>query len=393
MTHFSRGALYKFIFLAGLSGVLPLSYISPLRLFNTGTSTTIGIYTTLKAQTHLNIKKPITTKQYINLYLQKHDSLLAEQQQQLANPLHYFQDSNGKQLYGVRDSHGKIIIPAKFRKPRGVNLRRPIGGGIIEMPIRDSLRNKNSNLPATPFSEVYNRKGQLLYLTQFFDNGSDYFSEGLRRYVDHQKIGFVNRQGNIIIPAYWDFATPFQYGYATVYIGGWEKKVIDKMDQHWIIQPTSDTATHYVINKKGERVSPLTSTTNHKIKQTTSSKTHSSQDIHTKTEVATINGKRYPYPFKYNKKEQQIRNRLNQHKALINFIAKELNTHKSSIHFEVVENPSSYFPFYSLQLFDKSTNNDYMTIYADTDGQAFYYYQPFDEVLTPLNLWLQEQHQ
>ncbi len=49
-----------------------------------------------------------------------------------------------------------------------------------------------------------------------FDNGPDYFVEGLARFVRDDKIGFVNEQLERVVPAEWDFAFPFEGGVARV---------------------------------------------------------------------------------------------------------------------------------------------------------------------------------
>lgn len=52
-----------------------------------------------------------------------------------------------------------------------------------------------------------------------FDNGPDYFVEGLARTVGNRKIGFVNRQLDTVISPAWDFAAPFDHGVAAVCAG------------------------------------------------------------------------------------------------------------------------------------------------------------------------------
>lgn len=49
-----------------------------------------------------------------------------------------------------------------------------------------------------------------------FDNGADYFSEGLARTHRDGKIGFVDRDLIVRIPPTWDFAFPFSGGFALV---------------------------------------------------------------------------------------------------------------------------------------------------------------------------------
>uniref|UniRef100_UPI0033426921 WG repeat-containing protein n=1 Tax=Castellaniella defragrans TaxID=75697 RepID=UPI0033426921 len=47
-----------------------------------------------------------------------------------------------------------------------------------------------------------------------FDNGPDYFEEGLARFVENGKMGFHDEALNIVIPAQYDFVFPFSGGKA-----------------------------------------------------------------------------------------------------------------------------------------------------------------------------------
>jgi WG repeat protein len=49
-----------------------------------------------------------------------------------------------------------------------------------------------------------------------FDNGADYFAEGLARTVRNGKIGFIDKRLVEIVPARWDFALPYERGVAVV---------------------------------------------------------------------------------------------------------------------------------------------------------------------------------
>jgi len=60
------------------------------------------------------------------------------------------------------------------------------------------------------------KKGRHLATILNFDNGPDYASEGLIRYEDANKIGFVDEACKIRIVAKWDFAFPFSAGRAVV---------------------------------------------------------------------------------------------------------------------------------------------------------------------------------
>jgi hypothetical protein len=69
--------------------------------------------------------------------------------------------------------------------------------------------------------------GLLLYLISsgktapalWFDNGADYFVEGLARTVRAGKVGFVDKSLSEVISPRWDFAFPFESGLAVVCTG------------------------------------------------------------------------------------------------------------------------------------------------------------------------------
>ena len=56
--------------------------------------------------------------------------------------------------------------------------------------------------------------GQKLFRPFIYDNGPDYFSEGLSRYVKNNKIGYINARGKVQIEVRFDFARPFSEGMA-----------------------------------------------------------------------------------------------------------------------------------------------------------------------------------
>jgi hypothetical protein len=47
-----------------------------------------------------------------------------------------------------------------------------------------------------------------------YDNGPDYYVEGLSRYIDKNKMGFINREAKIVIDARFEFVRPFSEGRA-----------------------------------------------------------------------------------------------------------------------------------------------------------------------------------
>jgi len=69
-----------------------------------------------------------------------------------------------------------------------------------------------------------NQDDSVILIPYIFDNGPDYLSEGLFRFIENGKIGFANKQFKKIIPAKFDFVYPFENGYAIFNAGGKKAK-------------------------------------------------------------------------------------------------------------------------------------------------------------------------
>lgn len=69
-----------------------------------------------------------------------------------------------------------------------------------------------------------------------YDNGDDYFCEGLQRIVDKDgKIGFRDSMGNMAISPQFAFVFPFKDGYAKVTESGHSEAVDEAGEYHqWI---------------------------------------------------------------------------------------------------------------------------------------------------------------
>ncbi|MFC1615627.1 WG repeat-containing protein [Patescibacteria group bacterium] len=61
-----------------------------------------------------------------------------------------------------------------------------------------------------------NQNGEDIVQAYNFDAGPDFFKEGLSRYVENGKVGFINENLEIVIPAQFDNAYPFENGFAKV---------------------------------------------------------------------------------------------------------------------------------------------------------------------------------
>ncbi|MDO9027263.1 MAG: WG repeat-containing protein [Candidatus Roizmanbacteria bacterium] len=75
-----------------------------------------------------------------------------------------------------------------------------------------------------------NRSGKTVRVLPF-DNGCDYFQEGLSRTVKDGKLGYINKDLDVVIPPKYDFAFHFNSGVAVVCIGCYSVP-IGKDDEH-----------------------------------------------------------------------------------------------------------------------------------------------------------------
>lgn len=101
----------------------------------------------------------------------------------------YRDEEKGK--YGYKDKKGRVIIPAQF------SLTHPFysHGGVANVYMGGHTWYK------------INKKGDILFQSYFYDNGPDYYHQGLVRIVseDHRRVGFADKKGYIICkPIYSD---------------------------------------------------------------------------------------------------------------------------------------------------------------------------------------------
>lgn len=279
--------------------------------------------------------------------------------------LFYFIDKKTEK-FGIKDEKGTILFPAEFGNIRGFKEGQKLKSGLITLDFCP----KNIKREKQTWGCVFDRKGNLLYQSFFYDNGPDYFQEGVRRFVKNGKVGFVDRDGKIIIPAQHDFVTPFNYGYAEFCDGcHWEK--ID--DEH----RTVVGGVWKVMNFKGETIAP--------------------SSVQTDEKEMEINGKYYPYPFSYTKKEQKIlqffekQNRLLADLEYVNLYNK-LAENQKKLYFEIVERPTKNQPFYRILTYDYRKYNGLgeEEFLVSEDGKEIFHDDFFEEK-TPFDQWLKEE--
>lgn len=280
--------------------------------------------------------------------------------------LHYFKSKDS--LVGVKDKAGKIIVPAQFKIFSFLK-----DGNLVEGETILFDGSKEGEKPEkNAWGYVYDRKGEFLYQPFLYDNGADYFSEGLRRLVKNGKVGFADRNGKTIIEAEHDFASPFNYGYATFCDGcDWE----ETNDEHRSIVG----GKWGVMNVTGQTVQPLAKPTE--------------KDIE-------IDGKYYPNPFQYNEKEKNILQFFEKQKKklsdlhYVNFYSK-LSEKEKNLFFEIVERPKENFPFYQVNTYDyRKKELDMLYSFkflVSEDGKTFYALEDFNEKKILFENWLKEE--
>lgn len=90
------------------------------------------------------------------------------------------------------------------------------GGALLGLTTWSSAPHLGLPGGVAPGAYWLHRDGRILE-TPLYDNGPDYFQHGLVRYIDARgKLGFVDRQLRVVIPAAFDVALPFHAGRAEV---------------------------------------------------------------------------------------------------------------------------------------------------------------------------------
>ncbi|ARN85037.1 hypothetical protein GQ61_06735 [Candidatus Nucleicultrix amoebiphila FS5] len=112
-------------------------------------------------------------------------------------------------LYGFKDKQGRMVILPQFEH--------------VMVPSEAALfSSKNKEffvlVPVVKKGKIWRmtREGLLKFETVFFDNGPDYYEEGLSRFIKDGKVGFHDTKGQVVIPPLYDFASPFREGHANV---------------------------------------------------------------------------------------------------------------------------------------------------------------------------------
>ncbi|ANF52112.1 hypothetical protein A0O34_17005 [Chryseobacterium glaciei] len=268
-------------------------------------------------------------------------------------------------LVGVKNQEGKIIVPAQFKIFSNIENGELVEGETIHFD--GSKKGEESEKNAWGY--VYDRKGNFLYQPFLYDNGADYFEEGVRRFVKNGKVGFADRNGKITIEPIHDFVSQFNFGYASFCDGcDWEKTD----DEHKAIVG----GDWGMMNFKGEIVQPITKSEN----------------------AVEINGKYYPNPFKYNEKEKNILQFFEKYNKQLSDIYyvnyyNKLSENEKKLFFEIVERPKENFPYFQINTYDNGKMNSGSSRFnfiVSEDGKNFYA-SDYDVEKIPFEKWLKKE--
>ncbi len=108
-----------------------------------------------------------------------------------------FEDSAAGFLWGYKDEAGSVVITPRF----------VVAGEFSEHGLA-------AVADSTGWHYI-NTSGATVVRPFVVDNGPDPFQEGLARFVDEGRVGYFDETGTIIVPAQFDYATPFAEGRAT----------------------------------------------------------------------------------------------------------------------------------------------------------------------------------
>lgn len=153
--------------------------------------------------------------------------------------LHPFEDPDTK-LMGYRNKAGKLVIKPKFNKALTFSKL-----GIADVFIRPDKWYK------------IDLKGKILYQSYFFDNGPDYYVSELMRVIENGKMGFANREGKIVIPPAFEYATPFAYSTPIAMVCKGCQEELPSKDQGGCRHADMVGGKWGMINSTGEIIVPI----------------------------------------------------------------------------------------------------------------------------------------
>jgi hypothetical protein len=281
---------------------------------------------------------------------------------QTKEPVFYFITKDS--LVGVKNSKGKIIIPAKNLLLYDIKNGEKISDAFIHLLEADDTTNTSSS-----FGKIYDHTGSFLYHPYIFDNGPDGLQEGLCRFVENHKIGFVNRHGKKVIPAQFDFVSSFNLGTAVFCMG-----------------------CHFDFKKNSEHP-PLAGGVYGMIDNT--GKVLIADVLPEKNAILdSLQKEHYTKNRSYSPFEKKLTSKLDPYLKNIEkeYFSNYSNlTEPHSLVFDIVERPSAGFNYYVIQSREKMSTQIYSNTWDDLlffvsrDGRKLFYFDA--GTLVPFSKW------
>ncbi|MEI8320428.1 MAG: WG repeat-containing protein [Alphaproteobacteria bacterium] len=157
---------------------------------------------------------------------------------------HLFEDPNRisftdpkTKLMGYKDKKGHIVIRPQFI----------MASEFTEFGIAHVFFESTKWRPFT-----IDKTGKVLLENFLFDNGADYYCNGLSRFVKNGKIGFIDRKANIVIPAQFEWVTGFVFNVPVAVVGK-GCKYVDQGAEY----PTLEGGKFGLINQQGGIIVPI----------------------------------------------------------------------------------------------------------------------------------------
>ncbi|MBL7793317.1 MAG: WG repeat-containing protein [Saprospiraceae bacterium] len=119
---------------------------------------------------------------------------------QPAEPAYLLKTEDGEGRCGYVDAAGKPVVPV----------------GKYQFCFTDTLRHFAAVIKPEGGCVAIDKTGKELFEIYWYDNGPDYFSDGLFRIKKDGKIGYADEQGKIVIAPQFACAEPFENGRARV---------------------------------------------------------------------------------------------------------------------------------------------------------------------------------
>jgi len=276
-----------------------------------------------------------------------------------------FFKSENDSIISIVDQDGKVIVEPFVSF---------YSSGVHDKEIKDEI----IFIGSIKNSHYVDRQGKFLFYPYYFDNGPDYHKEAAFRFTSKEgKVGLSDLQGNILIPAKYDFISQLNFGYLYYCQGCYFDREKDPEHPQLV-----NTKISGYLDRNGKEIK----TTDHRnhLKDTKES-----------------DGKFVPYQFSYTEFEKNILKKLEKKLIKIN----KINISEGEkLTFEIITRPTKNNPYYFVKLYRFQKDSDFSTDNDDAAGFNFYIDQNanifvpgyaeedenFEKILIPFDEWIKK---